>query len=229
MRTNPIRVLLVEDDLDVAAGIGDFLAAYEVDVDFAYSAAQARALLLDVAVDLIVIDVSLPGEDGISLCRDLKFAQGLRQPAIFLTARGELVDKLLGFEAGAVDYLVKPFSPAELLARIRAISAYASGTDGTVIQAEGYRLDTQRGLLLRGERSLALQATALTLMRRLMQAYPGTVSRQTLCEGLWGGDAPDSDPLRTHIYQVRQALLECFGEAPIITMRGLGYRFGSSS
>lgn len=226
MRNHAIRVLLVEDDLDVAAGIGDFLAAHGVDVDFAYSAAQARALLLDVAVDLVVIDVGLPGEDGISLCRDLKSAQGLSQPAIFLTARGELVDRLRGFEAGAVDYLVKPLAPAELLARIRAISTYACRADGAVLQAAGYRLDTQRGLLLHGERSLALQATALTLVRRLMQAYPGSVSRQALCEGLWGGEAPDSDPLRTHIYQLRQALLECFGEAPIITMRGLGYRFG---
>lgn len=228
MRANPIRVLLVEDDLDVAAGIGEFLGAHGLEVDFAYSAAQARSRLLDAAFDVFVFDVNLPGEDGITLCRELKREQSLRQPAIFLTARGELSDKLRGFEAGAVDYMVKPFAPAELLARIRALVDHGSSADGASLQVGEYRLDPRRGLLSRGERNLALQATPLAIMRHLMQAHPGTVARQALYDDLWGDEAPDSDSLRTHVYHLRQLLLERFGEAPIVTVRGLGYRFGTT-
>ncbi len=221
---NRLKVLLVEDDLDVAAGIGDYLVAHGVDVDFACNAAQARARLLDASFDLFVFDVNLPGEDGIALCRQLK-REGLQQPAIFLTARGALDDKLRGFEAGAVDYVVKPFAPAELLARLRAIATHAGDARGAVVEVGDYRLDPQRGLLSRGDRSLPLQATALAILRRLMQAHPGSVSRQALCEALWGEEAPESDPLRTHVYQLRQALQDRFGEASVVTVRGFGYRF----
>ncbi|GAB3331374.1 response regulator transcription factor [Marilutibacter aestuarii] len=221
-----LAVLLVEDDLDVAAGIGDYLEAHGLAVDFAYDASQARARLLESTFDLLVLDVNLPGEDGMSLCRELKQVQGLRQPAIFLTARGGLADKLRGFEAGALDYMVKPFEPAELLARIRAMGTHARAADGGLILADGYRLDPQRGLLSRDELSLSLHATGLGILARLMRAFPGTVSRQALCEGLWGDEAPGSDPLRTHVYQLRRAMQERFGESPITTVRGLGYRFG---
>lgn len=221
-----LKVLLVEDDLDVAAGIADYLEAHGLAVDFAYDATQARARLLESAFDLLVLDVNLPGEDGLSLCHELKREQDLRQPAIFLSARGGLADKLRGFEAGAVDYMVKPFAPAELLARIRAIAIHTNKVDGALLRVGAYRLDPQRGLLLRDELSLPLHATGLAILMRLMQAHPGTVSRQALCEGLWGDEAPDSDPLRTHVYHLRRAIQERFGEAPIATVRGLGYRFG---
>lgn len=221
-----LKVLLVEDDLDVAAGIADYLEAHGLMVDFAYDAPQARARLLESAFDLLVFDVNLPGEDGLTLCHELKRKQGLRQPAIFLTARGGLADKLRGFEAGAVDYMVKPFEPAELLARIRAIASHANSADGALLRVAGYHLDPQRGLLSKDGLSLPLHATALAILVRLMRAHPGTVSRQALCEGLWGDEAPDSDPLRTHVYQLRRAMQARFGEAPIVTVRGLGYRFG---
>lgn len=228
MRAHPIRVLLVEDDLDVAGGIGEFLGAHGLDVDFAYSAEQARSRVLDAAFDVFVFDVNLPGEDGIALCRSLKLEQSLRPPAIFLTARGDLANKLRGFEAGAVDYMVKPFAPAELLARIRAVVVHGDTAGGGSLQVGEYRLDVHRALLSRGGRSLPLQATPLAILRRLMQAHPGTVTRQALYDELWGDDTPNSDSLRTHVYQLRQLLLERFGEAPIATVRGLGYRFGSA-
>lgn len=224
---DPTRVLLVEDDLDVAAGIGDYLEAHGLRVDFAGSASEARARVAESEFDLFVLDVNLPGQDGIALCRELKQGKGLATPAIFLTARGGLQDKLQGFAAGAVDYMVKPFAPAELLARIRAICAHVGTAVGTGLMVEGYALDAHGGLLSHGGRQLQLHAFGLAILRRLMQAHPRTVSKQSLSEGLWGDQPPDSDPLRAHIYQLRQALLERFGEAPIHTVRGIGYRFGS--
>lgn len=222
----PIRVLLVEDDLDVAAGIGDYLEARGLLVDYAGSASEARAQVARTLFDILVLDVNLPGQDGITLCRELKQAHGLATPAIFLTARGALQDKLDGFAAGAVDYMVKPFAPAELLARIQAICAHVASPSGLSLEAGGYVLDLHSGLLSHAGRDLQLHAAGLAILRRLMQAYPRSVGKQALREGLWGDEAPDSDPLRAHVYQLRQAMLECFGEAPISTVRGIGYRFG---
>ena len=222
----PIRVLLVEDDLDVAAGIGDYLEARGLLVDHAGSASEARAQVARTAFDILVLDVNLPGQDGITLCREMKQAHGLTTPAIFLTARGGLQDKLDGFAAGAVDYMVKPFAPAELLARIQAICAHVASPSGPSLEAGGYVLDLHCGLLSHAGRDLQLHAAGLAILRRLMQAYPRSVGKQALREGLWGDEAPESDPLRAHVYQLRQVMFERFGEAPISTVRGIGYRFG---
>jgi DNA-binding response OmpR family regulator len=173
----------------------------------------------------MVLDVNLPGQDGMTLCRELKQAHGLATPAIFLTARGGLQDKLEGFAAGAVDYMVKPFAPVELLVRIRAICAHVAAPSGMSLEVGGYMLDLHGGLLSHAGRHLQLHTASLAILRRLMQAHPRSVSKQALREGLWGDEAPESDPLRTHVYHLRQAMLERFGDAPIATVRGIGYRF----
>jgi DNA-binding response OmpR family regulator len=224
--TGPTRVLLVEDDLDVAAGIGDYLAARGLAVDFAASAREARTRVIDARYDVLVLDVNLPGQDGIALCQELKRDMGLATPAIFLTARGDLQDKLRGFAAGAIDYMVKPFEPAELLARIRAIDSRADAGAGPLLRVGAYSLDVQAGLLSRGDRRLQLHAAGLAILRPLMQAAPRAVAKRALVDSLWGDQPPGSEPLRAHVYQLRQSMLERLGEAPIETVRGIGYRFG---
>jgi len=223
--TDPIKLLLIEDDVDVATGIGAYLTARGVDVDFAYTAAQARALAESTCFDVLVLDVNLPDRDGYALCRVLKSELGLQQPVIFLTAQGSLDDKLAGFAAGAVDYVVKPFAPAELLARVQAIAAHIPAADGAKLRVGDYVLDLRRNLLHCGATHLSLHATGATILRRLMQAYPGSVTKQELCARLWPIDVPDSDPLRAHVYQLRRSLQERFGQALIATVRGVGYRF----
>lgn len=219
-----LRVLLVEDDLDVAAGLVHYLEACGIIADHAIDTREAEARLLEDSHDLWLFDVQLPGEDGLSLCRRLKQA-GATPPVLFLTARGALAERLEGFAAGAVDYVVKPYEPAELVARIRALTSHVPARAGGWIEAAGWRLDPQRGLLERDARSLQLSASATRLLRRLMQASPGCVSRAALGEALWG-EAGDDDDLRTHLYALRRALRETWGEAPIHSERGLGVRFG---
>lgn len=227
MRTSerPLRLLLVEDDTDVSAGIGDYLCARGIVVDFAYTAAQAKARLSGSVFDMVVLDVNLPDEDGLTLCRTLKEGGGLRAPVLFLTARSALDDKLHAFEAGAMDYIVKPFAPAELLARVRAITTHVPASGGAQIAAGGYTLDLHGYRLQRGDTSLPLHASGFALLRCLMEVSPACVSRDELCALLWDGEPPDSDPLRMHIYQLRQTLLRRFGHALIATVRGVGYRF----
>ena len=221
----PIRVLLVEDDLDIAAGLGAFLERRGVTVDFAATAREARRLAADGVFDIVVLDVHLPDGDGIALCRQLKDA-GLRSPVLFLTARGALEDKLRGFDAGGVDYMVKPFAPDELLARLKALARHIPAAGGVAIRAGAFRLDPQRALLTGPGGEFVLNATALLLVRRLMEASPGVVTREELNALLWGDDPPASDPLRMHVYELRRGLAATFGAPLIETVRGLGYRFG---
>jgi DNA-binding response OmpR family regulator len=220
-----LHVLLVEDDLDIAAGLVDYFEARGIEVEHAFNAREAQARLLERRFDLWLFDVQLPGEDGLSLCRRLKAAGGDSAPVLFLTARGALADRLAGFEAGAVDYVVKPFEPAELVARVRALARHLPARAGGWIEAEGWRLDPQRGLLQHCGQQLQLGASATRLLKCLMQASPGCVSRAELGEAVWGTPGEDDD-LRTHLYALRRSLREGFDQAPIHSERGLGVRFG---
>ena len=220
-----LRVLLVEDDLDVAAGLIDYIEAHGIIADHAIDAREADARLLEDSYDLWLFDVQLPGEDGLALCRRLKQSHSTTPPVLFLTARGALADRLDGFAAGAIDYVIKPYEPAELVARIRALARHVPARAGGWIDVDGWRLDPQRGLLERNGVRLQLSASATRILRRLMQASPGCVSRAALGEALWG-EAGDDDDLRTHLYTLRRSLRETFGEAPIHSERGLGVRFG---
>ena len=222
----PVRILLLEDDLDVAAGLAAFLEPRGVSVDFAYSLGEARALAESSRFDVLVLDVHLPDGDGVELCRELK-SRGLRSPVLFLTARSTLDDKLRGFDAGGVDYMCKPFAPSELLARLRALARNIPAAGGVSIRVGEYSLEPETGLFSGATGSISLHATGSTLLRRLMQASPGSVSRDELNELLWGAEQPASDPLRMHVYELRQSLRATFGEPLIETVRGFGYRFGS--
>lgn len=224
-RPERLRVLLVEDDLDIAAGLVDYFDLHAIEAEHAFNAREAQARLLESRFDLWLFDVQLPGEDGFSLCRRLKALHADSAPVLFLTARGALADRLAGFEAGAVDYVIKPFEPAELVARMRALAKHLPARGGGWLEAEGWRLDPQRGLLERGAQRLQLSASATRLLKCLMQASPGCVSRAELGEALWGAAGEDDD-LRTHLYALRRSLRDTFGEAPIHSERGLGVRFG---
>lgn len=223
--TLALRALLVEDDLDIAAGIGEYLAIHGIEVDFAGSADEAMHVFGSHRFDVLILDLQLPGEDGIGLCRRLKREYGDEVPVIFLTAHGALDDKLRAFEAGAIDYVVKPFEPAELLARIRAGCARPASAAAPGLTVGNYRLDCRGGLLHRGHRQLPLTSLAVRLLQQLMRAHPGFVSRERLCQALWDGEPPPSDPLRAHVHQLRRQLQARFGRPLIGTLRGVGYRF----
>lgn len=221
-----IRLLLVEDDFDVAASLAAYLEPRGIRIDFAYSVAEAIDLALQARFDIALVDVQLPDGDGVGLCSELK-RRGFASPVVFLTARGALDDRLRGFEAGGIDYVVKPFEPAELLARIRGIVAQISAApQAMTLQAAGYALDLRTGALSRDATNLALGATHFRIMRALIEAYPGTLPRDTLTGLLWDDEVPPSDPLRMHVHHLRRLLDKTFGAPLIATVRGLGYRFG---
>ncbi|MGQ7829719.1 response regulator transcription factor [Altererythrobacter sp. Z27] len=223
-----LKALLVEDDFDVAAGLAAYLESRGIGLEFAYSISGARNSLRDGAFDIVIMDVQLPDGSGVELCRELK-ASGLETPVIFLTALGTLKDRLGGFDAGGTDYMVKPFAPAELLARIRALTQHSQRQGGLGIRAGGYHFDPLTGLLTGNDREIVLEKSARKLLRRMMEASPGSANREELMDALWGDDIPESTPLRMHIHQMRALFTAEFGHPLIETVRGVGYRFVGNS
>ena len=187
----PAHLLVVDDDERIRGLLQKFLIRNGFLVSVARDAAQARRLLAGLEFDLLVLDVMMPGEDGISLTRTLR--QNLSVPILLLTAKGETSNRIEGFEAGADDYLIKPFEPKELLLRINAIlrrvpAAKPSSPAPKVLHMGPVRYDMDRGELWRGQDLIRLTSTEAALMR-IFSAQPGTaMSRDKLV-----GDLPRED------------------------------------
>ena len=184
------HLLVVDDDERIRGLLQKFLIRNGFLVSVARDAAQARRLLAGLDFDMIVLDVMMPGEDGITLTRDLR--RTMTMPILLLTAKGESINKIEGFEAGADDYLVKPFEPKELLLRINAIlrrvPAQTTASPPKVLHMGAVRYDMERGELWRGQDLIRLTATEAMLMR-VFSAQPGiALSRDKLV-----GDAPVED------------------------------------
>lgn len=202
------HLLIVDDDERIRSLLRKFLMRSGFFVTCARDAAQARRLLAGLEFDLIVMDVMMPGEDGVTLTRDLR--RRLTTPILLLTARGETADRIEGLESGADDYLAKPFEPRELLLRIAAILRRIPQSDHhgpKFLNLGSLRYDTEKGELWQGESPVRLTGTEQTLLRRLAQAPGAPVSRTELIEELGRDTAPDpSDPDRSPDHNPERAI-----------------------
>lgn len=219
-----MRILLVEDNRDILANLADYLQLKGYSVDCAQDGLSGFHLAVSQPFDLIVLDVLLPGLDGYALCRRLRDEARLATPVIMLTARDTLEDRLQGFNSGADDYLVKPFALSELAARIDAVLRRSQGNTQRVLQVGDLTYDLDTLEVQRAGRSIRLNPTGLKLLALLMQRSPHLIRREALEHALWGDDCPDSDSLRSHIHQLRQAIDKPFPFPLLQTQHGLGYR-----
>jgi len=219
-----MHVLLIEDNLDLSANVGEFLESRGNTVDYARDGMHGLQLASREGYDAIILDLGLPGLDGISLCRRLRETARRDVPIVMLTARDTEADKLLGFDAGADDYLTKPFSLLELLARLKALVRRASGSQG-VLQVADLTFDLRTLLIRRGDRAITLAPTGMRILEQLMRASPGVVTREQIERTVWGDDPPGSDAaLRGHILIIRNAV-DPDGEPKLLhTVHGIGYR-----
>lgn len=227
-----MKILLIEDDIDVAASIADYLEYQAMQVDFAYSVHQAKALLADTTFDLIVMDINLPDGNGISLCRELKQTYHIKQPILFLTARGVLDDKLLAFESGAVDYMVKPFSMQELHARIKALNAHINSQEQFEISLGPLCVCVRTGIVQYKSQHksqamllpIQLHGTGLKLLLALMRSHPKPLSSERLCSIIWQDEIPKSNPLKAHISRINSQFTQHSRQKIISSIRGIGYQ-----
>lgn len=215
-----MRVLIVEDEADLAANIGDYLSLLDCSVDYAHHAPSALASLAQQRFDVLVLDIGMPGMDGLTLCRQLREQQRLATPILFLTARDTLPDKLAGFAAGADDYLVKPFALEELACRLRALHARHAGLRQRLLHCGSLSLDLDRQQLSHQGRALRLDPVQLKIVQQLMLKAPALVGRADLEYAIWGDEPAEGSALRTHVYRLRQLLPpDC-----LLSVRGAGYR-----
>lgn len=216
-----LLVLLIEDDMDIAATVSDFLALEGVECDHAYDGEAGLELARSGAHDVILLDVMLPFRDGLDLCGVLR-REGVDTPVLMLTARDSLDDKLRGFAAGADDYLIKPFALEELLVRLRVLSRRRSGEARRFVLGD-LALDFERRSIVRGGRTLQVSPAGWIILEVLARHSPGVVSRAQLETALWGGEPPDSNAVKVHLYKLRQRLDKPFAEALLQTVPGQGF------
>jgi DNA-binding response OmpR family regulator len=221
--------LLVEDHALLREQIANLLTSAGYSVEEASDGRLALAVALETLPDALVLDLGLPGLDGVKLCERLRAQSPRHIPVLMLTARDALPDKLSGFAAGADDYLVKPFASEELVARVAALTRrHAIGQD-YLLHIGTLCIDRRARTASRRDMPLQLPPTAFEILLRLAQSHPRAVPRSELIDALWGSSAADSDALRTHIFQLRQQLDKPFDKAMLKTIHGVGFRLESDS
>ena len=219
-----LSVLLVEDHRQLAQTVVEFLEQEGALVDYASDTTLARTLVQEHHYDILVLDVMLPGEDGYSFSQYLRKELALDTPVIFMTARDQLDDKLEGFARGGDDYIVKPFALPELVARVQAlVRRERREVAPNLLTVADPQLDPARQEVRREGQLLKLSPTAFRILRILMRESPKVVSREQLEHELWGDLVPDSDALRSHLYNLRKAVDKPFEHALLETLPGVGF------
>lgn len=210
------RILVVEDDPPVAAMLERVLGTEGYDVDVAGDGGEAIRRARERPFDLVVLDLMLPGLDGIAVCRKLRAASSI--PILVLTARGRTEDRVLGLDSGADDYVAKPFHNEELLARVRALLRRTTPPEH--LRFGELRLEPASRQAWRADRSLALTSTEFDLLEHLMRHPRQVLSREQLLEAVWRGEAESDNVVAVYVGYLRQKL----GEPLLVhTVRGAGY------
>jgi two-component system, OmpR family, response regulator len=219
-----MKVLVVEDEARMAALIRRGLSSQGVAVDLAADGEEALASATAREYDAIVLDVMLPGIDGFETCRRLR-AESVWAPVLMLTARGAVEDRVAGLDSGADDYLMKPFSFAELMARLRALTRRQPAERPTEIEAAGLRLDPARRRVWRDEAEIELTSKELALLEAFMRRPGVVLSRFDLLEMVWPYDYENrSNVVDVYVRYLRNKIDRPFGTDSIETIRGSGYR-----
>jgi two-component system response regulator QseB len=215
-----MRILVVEDDPLLGPGLEIGLRQDGHAADWVQDAAAAEHALRLEHFDLVVLDLGLPDRDGLALLRDLR-SDGICLPVLVLTARDSVADRVSGLDAGADDYLVKPFNLDELNARVRALTRRGRGQGATVLEAGDLAMDTVRRQVTLARRPVCLSRKEYALLEALIVEPGHVVSRERLQAALYGWHKhPDGNPLEVHVHYLRRKL----GKQRILTVRGVGYR-----
>jgi two-component system OmpR family response regulator len=219
-----MRVLLVEDDVRMAAAMRRALQGAGIVADVAGTSDDALWMIRAAAYDAMVLDVMLPDTDGFETCRVLR-ADGVWVPVIMVTARDAVEDRVRGLDAGADDYLTKPFSLAELLARLRALTRRDPIERPPVITVGSLRLDPATRLVRRGEYEIELTAREFALLETFMRRAGQVLSQQQLLDAAWDFEYEHrSNVIEVYVRYLREKVDRPFGVRSLETVRGIGYR-----
>ncbi|WP_296403759.1 response regulator transcription factor [Psychrobacter sp.] len=219
------KILIVEDNPDIVANIYAFFEAKGYELDNAHNGASGLSLLTHNHYDVVLLDVMLPGMNGTELCKILREKLHLKTPVLMLTARDTISDKVAGFDSGADDYLVKPFSLVELELRVKALlRRYQDEYFDHDLIIGPLCLSIEKHTAYRDNNLLKLTPTGFKILKTLMQSYPNVVTKNDLEQKVWGDDIPNSDALRTHLHSLRSHVDKPFDHPMIITLPAIGYQ-----
>lgn len=217
-----LSILVVDDNVDILYNVRDYLVIKGFTVETALNGADALERLKSGSYSLCVLDIGLPLIDGLSICQLLR-QNGNKIPILMLTARDSIDDRVRGLEVGADDYLIKPFALKELAARVEALLRRSYGDQKDILQVADLVFNLKTLQVARGETTIKLNPTCLSILRELMAKSPAVVSRSRLETVVWNGSPPDSDSLRANLYLLRRAVDKPFETALIKTHPGLGW------
>ena len=224
-----MRLLITEDNQDLSAELADFFEMQGDTIDTAADGVTGLHLAVVNEYDAIVLDLTLPGMDGLELCRRLRNDAGKWLPVLMLTARDTLADRIKGFEQGADDYLVKPFSLKELKLRLTALTRRTLGIHPSkALQIADLTLIPETREVHRGGKAIELTAIEFQILELLMRQSPRVVTRQNLEYSIWGDMPPEGEALRVHIHHLRQSIDKSFATPLLHTVRGVGYQLKPS-
>ena len=220
------RLLVVEDEAGIAFALEADLRAEGYDVVVAATGDEAMRTVRAGSVDLVLLDVMLPGKDGFEVCREMR-RSGVRAPIIMLTAKAQEAEKVMGLELGADDYITKPFSPRELRARVKAALRRAGSESPDVFRFGNTEVDFARCEVRRGADTIDLSALEFKLLTAFVRSRGRVLTREQLLDAAWGRDVSLNDRVvDNHIVSLRRKI-EPDPERPqfLVNIRGLGYRF----
>jgi len=219
------NILIIEDHADIAEMVGAYLEDRDYIVDYAADGVTGLHLAVTNNYDAIVLDIMLPGMDGLEICSKIREEARSDVPIIMLTARDTLDDKVSGLDRGADDYLVKPFAIQELEARLRSLIRRHSGDiKKETLSVGDLTIDTSTLKVTREDKELVITPIGLKILSVLMRASPAVVSRRELERQVWGDILPDSDTLRSHLYNLRKVVDKPFDKNILLTVQGSGFK-----
>lgn len=227
--TMKIRALIIEDHPAIAQNIADFLDPERFELDFARDGLGGLHLALTEDYDVIVLDLMLPGMDGLTVCRRLREEARDGTPILMLTARDTLDDKVEGFRAGTDDYLTKPFALEELELRLAALGRRGRRGDATELRVGDLSLHQGTRKVMRAGQEIRLGPIPYKILLELLRAHPNVLPRRDLERAVWQDEAPLSDALRSHVANLRRALDRPFDVPMIETVHGVGFRLRAPS
>ncbi|CAN7487104.1 response regulator transcription factor [Pseudoxanthomonas sp. LjRoot143] len=223
-------ILLVEDNRILAEAVGSYLETRGLDVDYAVDGMEGYRLAQENRYDAIVLDGNMPRMDGLEVVRKLREESRMSTPIIMVTARDTLEDKIRGLELGVDDYLTKPFAAQELEARLRAvIRRNRKQLCGQALRVGDLTYDPASQRATRAGKELHLSRVATQLLQILMRESPRVVTRREIEREIWGDDLPDSDVLRSHLYNLRKGIDKDFSSPLLQTVQSAGYRLADLS
>jgi two-component system response regulator MtrA len=220
------RVLVVDDDPALSEMLGIVLRGEGFEPSFVADGDAALRAFHDTKPDLVLLDLMLPGKDGIDVCREIRAESGV--PIVMLTAKGDTVDVVLGLESGADDYIVKPFKPKEVVARVRARLRRTDEPAPEMLQIADVTIDVAAHEVRRGDEKIALTPLEFDLLVALARKPRTVFTRETLLESVWGyRHAADTRLVNVHVQRLRSKV-EIDAEHPqvVVTVRGIGYKAG---